>query len=108
MEDLTLGDFVTSFVSEMSTISNWGARGREKSRRLQLTASAAFLIFYTLLLSQIIFSATPATSTGTGGISEIFIIYQPNPKTLQAVGITSIFFGVVAFVLQIKMLRSHS
>ena len=105
MEDLTLGDFITSFVSEMSTISNWGARGREKSRRLQLTASAAFLIFYILMLSPIIILKEPPA---TGGISDFDIIYQPNPKTLQAVGITSIFFGVVAFVLQIKMLRSHS
>ena len=47
MEDLTLGEVLTGFVSEMSTISNWGGRGREKSRGLQLGTSIYFLFFYT-------------------------------------------------------------
>ena len=105
MEDLTLGEVLTGFVSEMSTISNWGGRGREKSRGLQLGTSIYFLFFYTCITPYFWTMTSPASTSSSPAY------YKSDPKILQVCSIASLSFGVVAFVLQIflpRILRLHS
>ena len=40
LDDLSLGNLLKSYIAELSTTSNWGGRGRESSRWLQLMSSS--------------------------------------------------------------------
>ena len=90
--DLSLGDIFKSFIAELSTTSNWGRRGREKSRRLQLIVATFFLLTYTIFLLWIIINPNSAHP-----------VYHPDPAALRACGIAVLSSGVVAFPLQLLL-----
>ena len=95
--DLSLGDIFKSFIAELSTTSNWGRRGREKSRRLQLIVATFFLLTYTILLLWIIIDPNSDL------LQPQPPVYHPDPAALRACGIAVLSSGVVAFPLQILL-----
>ena len=104
LSNLSAGDVFHSYIAELSTTSNWGDRGREKSRKPQLFTALFFLLLYSPLLLQII------NSTGNNWVDPP-ITYHPDPATLRSCGIASLCSGWVGFALQIllpKILLLHS
>ena len=96
LSDLSAGDVFHSYIAELSTTSNWGDRGREKSRKPQLFTALFFLLLYSPLILQII------NSTGNNWVDPP-ITYHPDPATLRSCGIASLCSGWVGFALQILL-----
>ena len=103
LEKLSLGDVFSSYCAELSTTSNWGHLGREKSRKLQVGVAAYYIIVYTIALLPIVISPTNTWF-------DPVIVYHPDPATLRAAGIVALISGIAAFILQMllpKILKFH-
>ena len=96
LKDLSEGEVLASFVSELSSIANWGHLGREKSQKLQLLVAAYFLVVYTIF-------AVPIIASPSGEILGAFPIYHLDNLMLRASGIVALTSGVVAFILQLLL-----
>ena len=96
LKDLSEGEVLASFVSELSSIANWGHLGREKSQKLQLVVAAYFLLIYTIF-------AVPIIASPSGEILGAFPIYHLDTQMLRASGIVALTSGVVAFILQLLL-----
>ena len=97
LKDLTFGSLIKSCMSELSTISLWGHRGRERSRHLQIAISIYLLLLYSSFLLQIVaypkgrvwFYPSPT--------------YHPDPATLQTWSIITLCSGWIALGLQMLL-----
>ena len=96
LKDLSEGEVLASFVSELSSIANWGHLGREKSQILQLVVAAYFLLIYTIF-------AVPIIASPSGEILGTFPIYHLDTLMLRASSIVALTSGVVAFILQLLL-----
>ena len=56
LQNVSVGDMFSSYFNELSTTSNWGNLGREKSQKLQLDIAFFHLLVYTTFLLPIIVS----------------------------------------------------
>jgi len=97
LKDLAMGNMGKSSMSEFTTISLWGHRGREKSRNLQMGMAAFFLLLYTCFLTHIIIFPDEKLF----GMRKALPTYHPNPATLQICSVITLCLGWIAFGLQI-------
>ena len=51
LEDISLGDLLKGAVAEVTTLTLWGRRGREGSRKISLILAVYFLLVHTIILS---------------------------------------------------------
>ena len=96
LQNVSVGDMFSSYFNELSTTSNWGNLGREKSQKLQLDIAFFHLLVYTTFLLPII------VSPSTIWFNPIQV-YYPDPAHLRVGGIIAISSGVFAIYLQMLL-----
>ena len=96
LKDLSEREVLASFVSELSSIANWGHLGREKSQKIQLMVAAYFLLIYTIF-------AFPIIASPSEEILGVSPIYHLDTLMLRASGIVALTSGAVAFILQLLL-----
>eukprot|EP00092_Neocalanus_flemingeri_P002204 GFUD01002344.1.p1 GENE.GFUD01002344.1~~GFUD01002344.1.p1 ORF type:complete len:451 (-),score=84.54 GFUD01002344.1:67-1419(-) len=99
MSDLSVSDLVRGVTAEVSTLTLWGARGREGSRKIQLWVGLYLFLLYATVLSWIIYDQNQISSLFNNVYNNFFYRDVRYPVLLNQCAITSLCCGLVSFTL---------